>query len=77
MTKAEKLAAFAERLSEDQLDVLISFAQSISAKPYRDTAPPEALASLERGLAQIARGETVSVEELSRRLEVALKPANG
>jgi hypothetical protein len=50
MTKAEQLTAATERLSDEQIDALLSFAQSVAGKPFYDRAPPEALASLERGL---------------------------
>lgn len=73
MTKAEQLTAVAERLSEEQIDALLSFARSMTEEPFYDKAPPEALASLERGLEQVARGETVSLDELSKRLEAAAK----
>ena len=75
MTKGEQLSAVAERLSEEQVDALLSLAQSMVDEPFYDKAPPEALASIERGLEQIARGETVSLDELSKRLEAAAKPA--
>ena len=66
MTKAEQLTAVAERLSEEQIEALLSFARSMAEEPFYEKAPPEALASLERGLEQIARGETVSLDELSK-----------
>jgi hypothetical protein len=75
MTKTEQLAAVAERLTEEQIDALLSFAQSMADEPLYEKAPPEALASLERGLEQIARGETVSLDELSQRLTAAVKPS--
>ena len=54
MSKTEQLAAVAERLSEEQVDALLSLAHSMVDEPFYDKAPPEALASLERGLEQIA-----------------------
>jgi hypothetical protein len=75
MTKTEQLTAVAERLSEEQIDALLSFARSMADKPLYEMAPPEARASLDRGLEQIARGETMSLEELSKRLEAAAKPS--
>ena len=76
MTKTEQLTAVAQRLSEEQLDALLSFAQSMAEdQSFFASAPPEALDSLERGLEQLTRGEVVSLDELSRRLEVAAKPA--
>ena len=73
MTKTEQLSAVAARLSEEQIDALLSFARSMTDEPFYEKAPPEALASLERGLEQLARGETVSLDELSKRLEGAAK----
>ena len=75
MTKTEQLTAVAARLSEEQVDALLSFAQAMADEPFYEKAPPEALASLERGLEQIARGETVSLDELSHRLADAAKPS--
>ena len=75
MTKIEQLQAAVQSLSEEQVEALISFARSMKGKPFYDSALPEALASIDRGLAQIARGDTVSLEELSRRLDDAAKSA--
>jgi hypothetical protein len=74
MTKTEQLTAVAAQLSEEQVEALLSFAQSMAGEPFFENAPPEALASLERGLEQIARGETMSLDALSKRLEAAAKP---
>ena len=71
MTKSEQLAAVAERLSEDQIDALLSIARSMIEEPFYDRASPEALASLQRGLDQIAAGETVTLDELSKRLDAS------
>lgn len=77
MTKAEQLTAVAQRLSDEQIDALLSFARSMARKEsYYDQAPPEALASLERGLEQIERGELASLDELARRLKAAAKPTS-
>ena len=75
MTKTEQLTAVAQQLSDEQVDALLSFARSMADEPFYEKAPPEALASLERGLAQIDRGETMSLDELSKRLEAAAKPS--
>jgi PHD/YefM family antitoxin component YafN of YafNO toxin-antitoxin module len=68
------LTAVAERLSNEQIEALLDFARSMAEEPLYDRAPPEALASLERGLEQLARGETVSLDELANRLKSAAKP---
>jgi len=75
MTKAEQLKAVADRLGEEQIDSLLALARSMADTPFYDRAPPAALASLERGLEQLARGETVSLDQLSSRLEIAAKPS--
>jgi predicted transcriptional regulator len=74
MSKTDQLIAVAERLSEEQVDALLVLARSMADEPYLRRAPPEALASIQRGLEQIERGETVSLEELSKRLDAAAKP---
>jgi hypothetical protein len=74
MTKTERLTAVAERLTNEQVEALLDFARSMAEEPFYDRAPPEALASLERGLGQLDRGETVSLDELADRLESAAKP---
>ena len=74
MTKTEQLTAVAQQLSDEQVDALLSFARSMADEPFYEKAPPEALASLERGLEQVGRGETTSLDELSTRLEAAAKP---
>jgi hypothetical protein len=74
MTKTERLTAVAESLTSEQVDALLDFAQSMAEEPFYDRAPSEALASLERGLGQLERGETVSLEELAGRLGAAAKP---
>ena len=69
MTKAEQLTAIAERLSEEQIEALLSFARSMAEEPFYEKAPPEALASLERGLEQVARGETMLLDDFADRLK--------
>jgi len=74
MTKAEQLTAVAAQLSEEQIDALLYFAQSMAEGATYDSAPPEALASLQRGLEQIESGEVFALEELRERLTRAGKP---
>jgi hypothetical protein len=76
MTKTEQLTAVVERLTEEQVDALLSFAESMADEPAYKKASPEALASIELGLEQLARGETVSLDELDVRLKAAAKPKN-
>jgi hypothetical protein len=70
MTKTEQLTAVAERLSEEQIEALLFFARSMTEEPYYDKAPPEALASLGRGLEQVARGETMWLDDFADRLKI-------
>ena len=75
MTKTEQLTAVAEHLSDEQIDALLYYAQSMADDPFYSKAPLEALASLDRGLEQIARGEMMSLEEADERLKTAAKPS--
>jgi hypothetical protein len=74
MSRTERLKAVAESLTNEQIEALLDFAQSMADEPFYERAPPEALASLERGLEQLTRGEAVSLAELAERLEAAAKP---
>jgi hypothetical protein len=71
MTKTEQLTAVA---ANEQIEALLDFAQSMAEEPLYNRATPEALASLERGREQLARGEAVSLDELAVRLKTAAKP---
>ena len=73
MSKYEKLDAIVAELSEEQVDAVVSFARSMTAEPYFDRASPEALASIERGLAQVAQADTVPLSELAQRLAKAAR----
>ena len=71
MDKTLELADAASKLSDEQLAALIELARAMSERPFYEQAPPAALASLERGLAQLERGESVSLDELAERLQTA------
>jgi predicted transcriptional regulator len=75
MTKIEQLTSVAQQLSDDQVADLLALAQSMAEAPFYDRAPPEALASIERGLAQIARGEDIALEEYAKRLDALMGTA--
>lgn len=68
MTKAEQIAREALGLSEYQLEATLDFIRSMKADPFYFSAPPDAIASIELGRQQLARGEGVSLEEAKRRL---------
>lgn len=73
MTKVEKLAAAAEALSDDQIDALISVAQAMKDRPFYYRAPPEALAAMDRGLAEAAAGKSISGDDVLARIDQGLK----
>jgi hypothetical protein len=74
MSRTERLTAVVERLTNEQIEALLDFAQSMADEPFYERAPPAALASLDRGLEQLARGESVGLDELADRLKAAAKP---
>lgn len=71
MTKIEQISHEAAALTDYQLEAALEFIRNMKKEPFFYTAPPEALASIERGREQLARGERVELSELSRRLEQA------
>jgi predicted transcriptional regulator len=68
MTRVQELAAVAAHLDDDQLAGLVAFARYLKGESVYATAPPEALASIERGLEQAQRGETAPSSDVFRRL---------
>lgn len=72
MTKLDRLTQAASTLRDEQLDGLLGYVESLSAAPFYYSAPPEALASIERGLAQVANGETMPGEEVFARLQAKI-----
>lgn len=76
MTKIEQIAREAAALSEYQLEAALEFIRAMKSEPFYFSAPPEARASIERGFAEIGRGETVSLDEVERRLSAAARPAS-
>ena len=71
MDQTLALADAASKLSDEQVGTLIDLARAMSERPFYERAPPAALASLEQGLAEFHRGETVSLGELAERLRTA------
>ena len=64
MTKMEQLSQTAAALSDEHIDGMIAYAAYLAGQPLYYAAPPEVLASIDRGLAQHARGDTTVVGEL-------------
>ncbi len=75
MERTDELTRVVAQLSDEQLASLTDLARTMTERPFYETAPPDALASLQRGLAQLKRGETVTLDELDARLRTASKPA--
>jgi predicted transcriptional regulator len=63
MTKIEKLTQAATALSDEQLDGLLAYVRSLASEPFYNSAPPEALASLDRGLADARAGRVIDGDE--------------
>lgn len=72
MGKVEQLIQAAAPLADEQVDGLIAYARSLTSEPIYRSAPPEAVASIERGLAEIAAAETIPAEEVFARLRTKL-----
>ena len=75
MTKIEQLTQTAATLSDEQIDGLIAHAAYLAGQPLFYSVPSDVLASIDRGLAQQARGETVPAAEAFARLQA--KSARG
>jgi predicted transcriptional regulator len=73
MTKLNELAKAAGGLPPEQLDALIHLAVTMRSTPFLDRAPPEAIAALERGLAEIAAGKAVDGPAVFDRLDAKLR----
>lgn len=71
MERTDELARVAAQLSDEQIESLTDLARAMTERPFYETAPPEALASLRRGLEQLGRGETLTLDELDNRLRAA------
>ncbi len=59
MTKIEQLHAAAQSLSDEQLEALVSIAKTMTSRPFYTSAPSEALAALDQGLAEIREGHSI------------------
>ena len=68
MTKTEELVVAAKALSDEQLEGLIAFTRQLASEPWYDTAPPEVLAAIDRGIADADAGRLIAGEKVFRRL---------
>ena len=69
MSKIEKLAEIAGQLTEDQVEGLIHYAQSLLDEPFLDQAPPEVLEDIRIGLEQADQGRVVDGKVVFARLK--------
>jgi predicted transcriptional regulator len=68
MTKFERLHAEAASLSDAQIEDLIAVARYLKSVVFRDAAPAEVLASIDRGIADAEAGRTKPGTEALARL---------
>lgn len=73
MTRTEQIVREAAALSEDQQDAALDFIRALKRDPYYHSASPEALAALDRGLAEIAAGQTIAGEDVFDSIDRRLK----
>ena len=81
MTKMEQLTQTAAALSDEHIDGLIAYAAYLAGQPFYDAAPSEVLASIDRGVAHHARGDTMlastAFDRLQAKIDAAAKRASG
>jgi hypothetical protein len=75
MTKIDQLTQAARSLTDEQIDGVLAYAKSLSGEAYYATAPADALASIERGLAQLAASDTRSAGDVFQRLQAKIDAA--
>jgi hypothetical protein len=75
MTKIEQLAQAATALTEEQIDGLLAYTKYLSGETYYGSASVEARASIERGLAQHAAGDTLPATSVFDRLQTKIDAA--
>ena len=75
MSKIEELTLTASSLSDEQLDGLINYATYIASEPLYYAAPPDVIASIERGLAENAIGNTLPAEDVFSRIQNEIEAA--
>ena len=75
MTKIEQLAQAATALTDEQIDGLLAYTKYLSGETYYDSASANTRASIERGLAQHAAGDTRPAASVFDRLQTKIDAA--
>lgn len=75
MTKIEQLAQAATALTEEQIDGLLAYTKYLTGETYYASATADARASIERGLAQHAAGNTRPAGSVYDRLQAKVDAA--
>ncbi len=73
MSKIDKLTEIAGKLTDDQVEGLIHYAQTLLDAPFLERAPPEAIESLKRGIKDDEEGRLVDGSVVFKELERKLK----
>jgi hypothetical protein len=73
MTRTEQIVREAASLSEDQQEAALDFIRALKRVPYFYSVPPEAVAALDRGLAEIEAGQTIAGEDVFSSIDSRLK----
>ena len=73
MTRTEQIVHEAAALSEDQQAAALDFIRALKRAPYFYSASPEALAALDRGLAEIEAGQVITGEDVFAGIDRRLK----
>jgi predicted transcriptional regulator len=71
--KTEQIVREAASLTDEQQAAALDFIQAMKREPFYYSAPPEAVAALDKGLAEIAAGETVDGEDVFAAIDNRLK----
>ena len=72
MTKTEQLTDLVRTLTDAQLDGVLSYVGYLRGEPEYLSAPAEALASIERGLADKSAGRFTMAEDVFRQIDAKI-----
>ncbi|MGQ0673230.1 MAG: hypothetical protein ACT4N2_10190 [Hyphomicrobium sp.] len=73
MSTCDQIRLEAARLSDEKQAATLAFMRALTRRSFFETAPPEALVALERGLAEIENGQTIGGDELFKSVDQQLK----